>query len=89
MLLDFRSLSTFSVHIVEQLCKNLETAMTAAYWPLDDKALSVSDSVRARSPAASDCPTIYPANYVVEVYQQCYQYFLKEKSFDINLPLSF
>uniref|UniRef100_A0A915Q5B7 Dopey N-terminal domain-containing protein n=1 Tax=Setaria digitata TaxID=48799 RepID=A0A915Q5B7_9BILA len=69
-----RSLSTFSVHIIEQLCKNLQTAVNAAYWPNDIKmdGISSAESIRARS---VDDELTYPTNYVVGILETLNTFF--------------
>lgn len=65
----FRSLSTFSVHIVEQLCKNLESAVNAAYFPTDDKMYNISsiESIPVRSKGINQDKPTYPTNYAIGV----------------------
>ncbi|VDN29193.1 unnamed protein product, partial [Gongylonema pulchrum] len=63
-----RSLSTFSVHIVEQLCKNLECAVSAAYCSPDDRAHAVAATAHAHSPDTISQPS-YPTNYVIQILE--------------------
>lgn len=67
--LRFRSLSTFSVHIVEQLCRNLESAVNAAYFPTDEKMHNISstESVPIRSIGVNHDRQTYPTNYAIGV----------------------
>ncbi|VDK86235.1 unnamed protein product [Litomosoides sigmodontis] len=62
-----RSLSTFSVHVVEQLCRNLESAVNAAYFPTDDKIhkISSAESVPIRSIGFIHDKQTYPTNYAI------------------------
>ncbi|EJW69946.1 hypothetical protein WUBG_19147, partial [Wuchereria bancrofti] len=63
------SLSTFSVHIVEQLCKNLESAVNIAYSPTNDEMHNVSSIKRVPTPClgiSQEKPT-YPTNYAIGV----------------------
>ncbi|VDO17879.1 unnamed protein product [Brugia timori] len=64
-----RSLSTFSVHIVEQLCKNLESAVNIAYLPTSDEMHNVSSisRVRTRYLGVSQEKPTYPTNYAIGV----------------------
>ncbi|VBB30267.1 unnamed protein product [Acanthocheilonema viteae] len=71
-----RSLSTFSVHIVEQLCKNLESAINAAYFPADNKMNNISsaESFPVRSMINQGKPT-YPTNYAIGILETLNMFF--------------
>ncbi|VDK66335.1 unnamed protein product [Onchocerca ochengi] len=72
-----RSLSTFSVHIIEQLCKNLEAVVNVAYSPIDDKMYSISstESVRPRSSGISQDRPTYPTNYAIGILEALNMFF--------------
>lgn len=63
-----RSLPTFCIHVVEQLCKNVESAVNAAYRPSGENLIGDSVSFvadRRDSASASVDPVLYPPNYAV------------------------
>ncbi|VDO41923.1 unnamed protein product [Onchocerca flexuosa] len=72
-----RSLSTFSVHIIEQLCKNLEAVINVAYSPIDEKMYSISspESVRSRSLGISQDKPTYPTNYAIGILEALNMFF--------------
>ncbi|VDN03566.1 unnamed protein product [Thelazia callipaeda] len=70
-----RSLSTFSVHIVEQLCKNLETAVNAAYCNRDEKTFIAHSNSNVVDLRNSFDDTDYPTNYVIGVLETLNMFF--------------
>lgn len=73
-----RSLSTFSVHIVEQLCKNLESAVNIAYLPTtSDEMHNVSSisRVRTRYLGVSQEKPTYPTNYAIGILETLNMFF--------------
>ncbi|VDM23892.1 unnamed protein product [Toxocara canis] len=63
-----RSLSTFCMHVTEQLCKNVESAVNAAYRPADDLCDADALSMIERHGAFNKTPN-YPPNYAIGVLE--------------------
>ncbi|MCP9264273.1 Protein pad-1 [Dirofilaria immitis] len=72
-----RSLSTFSVHIIEQLCKNLEVVVNVAYSPTDDKVCSIpsTESARPHSLGINQDKPNYPTNYAIGILETLNMFF--------------
>lgn len=63
---DFRSLPTFCIHVSEQLCKNVESAVNVAYRPNDDACDGDVLSMMGRCSDLNSSQK-YPPNYAIGV----------------------
>ncbi|CAG9538470.1 unnamed protein product [Cercopithifilaria johnstoni] len=72
-----RSLSTFSVHIIEQLCKSLESAISAAYFPINDEMHNITstESIPVHSIGINQDKPTYPTNYAIGILETLNMFF--------------
>lgn len=68
----FRSLPTFSIHIVEQLCKNIESSVNTFFRSSDD--LLSTNSQNSHLHNRDSIVLVYPPNYIIIVSKNFYFY---------------